>query len=211
MSAVTVAPMKFSEFVDFTLVRLYQLEQTQGAGRYFSLNQIAKELKEEIPPAWIRDAGKVLQSRRLAEAIFMIGGNAQAQLTGEGRLWVEEGHGKVPEIQKDLPRIMVSISGANNQVSVAGGDQSQMTQTQTIAQERQPVFQLIDQIGTTLEKDSGLNDQQKKEILVDVAAVRGQLEKREPNRSVLAAILEPLSQITSIASLVAELIKLINP
>jgi hypothetical protein len=46
---------------------------------------------------------------------------------------------------------------------------------------------------------------------VDVAAVRGQLEKREPNRSVLAAILEPLSQVTSITSLVAELIKLINP
>jgi hypothetical protein len=209
MSAATVPQMKFSQFVDFILVRLYQLEQTRGAGRYFSLNEIARELKEEMPRAWIRDAGKVLQSRRLAEAIFMVGGNAQAQLTGEGRLWVEEGRGKVPEIQKDLPRIMVNISGANNQVSVAGGDQSQITQT--IEQEREPVFQLIDQIGATLEKDSGLSDQQKKEMLVDVAAVRGQLEKREPNRSVLAAILEPLSQTTSIASLVAELIKLINP
>ena len=80
-----------------------------------------------------------------------------------------------------------------------------------IEKEREPVFHLIDLIGAALEKDSGLSDQQKKEMRVDVAAVRGQLEKREPNRSVLAAILEPLSQVTSITSLVAELIKLINP
>jgi hypothetical protein len=40
--------------------------------------------------------------------------------------------------------------------------------------------------------------------------VEGQLRKREPNRSAIAALLEPLSQIASIAGFVANLIGLIN-
>ena len=43
-----------------------------------------------------------------------------------------------------------------------------------------------------------------------VKVVRGELRKHEPNQSIVAAVLEPLSHILSIASQVANLIKVFN-
>lgn len=204
--------MKFSEFIDFLLIRLYELEKERGAGRYFSLNAIAKELKEEVPVAWIRDAGKVLESRLLANCAFMIGGNAQAQLSGEGRLWVEEGKGSVPRITEDMKKLVtVNVTGSDNQVVVAGGDQSGTTQTLTIEQEREPAFKLIEEMEKELDRDTSLGEQERRDARTDLSQVKDQLKKREPNRPALAALLEPLSQFTSIATRVVELIKLINP
>jgi len=59
-------------------------------------------------------------------------------------------------------------------------------------------------------QDVGFGPQVKKDLLTDVETIRKQLEKREPNRVVLASLLEPLSQIASIAGAVANLIALIN-
>jgi hypothetical protein len=204
--------MKFSEFIDFLLIQLYELEKERGAGRYFSLNAIAKELKEEVPVAWIRDAGKVLESRLLANCAFMIGGNVQAQLSGEGRLWVEEGKGSVPRITEEMKKLVtVNVTGSNNQVVVAGGDQSGTTQTLTIEQEREPAFKLIEEMEKELDRDTSLGEQERRDARTDLSQVKDQLKKREPNRPALAALLEPLSQFTSIATRVVELIKLINP
>ena len=204
--------MKFSEFIDFLLIQLYELEKERGAGRYFSLNAIAKELKEEVPVAWIRDAGKVLESRLLANCAFMIGGNAQAQLSGEGRLWVEEGRGSVPKVIEGMKKLVtVNVTGSNNQIVVAGGDQSGTTQTLTIEQEREPAFKLIEEMERELERDTSLGEQERRDARTDLSQVKDQLKKCEPNRPALAALLEPLSQFTSIATRVAELVKLINP
>jgi hypothetical protein len=46
----TDTKMKFSEFIDLLLARLYDLEQTEGGpGRFFDLNAIAQELKPRVP------------------------------------------------------------------------------------------------------------------------------------------------------------------
>lgn len=202
--------MTFSKFIDFLLVRLYDLERQNGAGRYFSLNAIAKELKEEVPIAWVRDAGKVLESRMLASCIFMLGGHVQAQISGEGRLVVEGERGD--DIKKEMPNLVsVTVSGSNNQVVVAGGDQRQTTQMLTIEEEREPAFSLIKEMADELARDASLGEQTRDDALTDLAQIKAQLKKREPNRPALAALLEPLSQVTSIATRVAELIKLINP
>ena len=209
--ATVTTNMKFSEFLDFLLVRLYELEREQGAGKYFLLNAIAKELKEEVPLPWIRDAAKVLQSRMLANALLLIGGNAQAQLSGEGRLWVEEKKGAVARIESDMRHLVVNVSGSNNQVVVAGGDQNQTTQTLTIEEEREPAFKLLVEIEDRLRKDTTLSPEVREDSLTDLGQVSAQLKKREPNFPALAGLLEPLSQVTSIATRVVELVKLINP
>jgi hypothetical protein len=203
--------MTFSEFIDFLLLRLYQLEREHGTGRYFFLNWIAQNLKEEIPLPWIRDAAKVLESRRLAHCIYMVGGLVQAELSGEGRLWVEENKGAVPKLREIQNRITVSVSGSNNEIAVAGGDQAQLPQHLTIEAQREPAFTLLNEIEAELKRDAALSDADRSDSLADLEAVRTQLKKRAPNRPALAAILEPLSQISSIATRVAELIDLINP
>lgn len=211
MSAVAAPSMTFSDFIDFLLLRLYQLEREHGAGRFFLLNPIARELKEEIPLAWIRDAAKVLESRRLARSMFMVGGLVQAELTGEGRLWVEENKGAVKKLREIQAQITVNVSASNNQIAVAGRDQATLSQVLTIEAQREPAFKLLDEIQAQIKDDAALSESERADHLTDVEMVRTQLKKRAPNRPALAAILEPLSQVTSIATRVAELINLINP
>ena len=80
----------------------------------------------------------------------------------------------------------------------------------TIEQERQPVFQVLEEMKQRLKQDTTLGEDSKTEMLGDVDAIRTQLKKREPNRSAIAALLEPIGQVVSVAGQVAELIKMIN-
>jgi hypothetical protein len=209
----TGTKLRFSEFVDLVLARLYELEQAHGPGRFFDLNAIASELREPVPRMWAFDAGKVLESRGLAQCIFALGGNCLAMLSGEGRLYVEgdQGTGIIKQYH-EAPQnfVHIEIAGTNNQVSVAG-DRSTVTQVSTVEQQRKPAFDLLVEIEGGIVQDSSLAPQEKQDFLTDVQMVRSQLKKREPNRAALAALLEPLSQIASIAGLVANLIKLLNP
>lgn len=202
--------MKFGEFVDLLLARLYELEQSEGGNfEYFDLEAIARELREPVPPQWVFDAANVLEARMLASCAVSFEG-ASAHLTGQGRLYVEEekGTGIIRKFH-EAPQNFVVVSGTGNQVNVAGGTQSVNSQTATI--EQQPlVFQLLRKIQEKLEHDGSLGERQKQDLLTDFAAVESQLRKREPNRPALAALLEPLSSVASIAGLVVDLIKFLN-
>ena len=96
--------LRFSQFVDLLMVRLYELDLQEG-DRFFDLNAIARQIRESVPSGWVFDAAKVLQTRGLAECIFTFGG-IQAQLTGEGRLYVEEGRGVTRDVS-DLSLIHI--------------------------------------------------------------------------------------------------------
>lgn len=206
----TRTDLTFSRFIELLLARLYDLERTHGAGRFFDLNAVARELKLSPPSQWVFDAGKVLESRGLVQAFFTFGGGCHAMLTGEGRLYVEreEGSGVIGEYHRD-PRNFVIVSGTGNQVVV--GDRPQgISQSLRVEEERQPAFHLVADIKRTLGGDDGLSESEKKDLLADVQAIEQQLKKREPNRAALAALLEPLSQIASVAGYVAQLIRLFN-
>ena len=56
-----------------------------------------------------------------------------------------------------------------------------------------------------------MSDSEREDLLTDVQMVEQQLRKREPNRAVLAALLEPLSRVASIGGFVADLVRLLNP
>jgi hypothetical protein len=206
----TETKMRFSEFVDLLLATLYrQEEQTPGTGpgQYIDLNALSRQFKEPVPFQWVFDAAKVLESRALVRCMFTMRG-VLAQLTGEGRLYVEEDHGTgIIKQFKELPQNFVVVSGTGNQV-VVGGNQTEVHQS--IEQERQPAFELLDEISKQLKQDATLTSQEKEDLLSDVDMIRGQLKRREPNRPALAALLEPLSKVASIAGFVLNLIKLLN-
>jgi hypothetical protein len=204
------AELNFSQFIDLLLARLYESERQEGAGKFFDLRIIAKGMKSAIPDQWVFDAGKVLEAQGLAQCIFTMGGNVQAMLTGEGRLFVENNRGTgIIEKYWSAPGNYVVVTGSGHQVVV--GKQRDVKQQMSIVEERRPAFNLLEEIEKELRSDSSLSQSERQDLLADLDMIRRQLNKKEPNRAALAALLEPLSQISSIAGAVVNLIRLLNP
>lgn len=203
--------LTFSEFVELILASLYDFDREKKTEGYIDLNLLAQRFRERPTLQWIWDAGKVLQSRMLADCIFAIGGGAWARITGNGRLYVEEqrGSGLIKKYRQH-PDNYVVVSGDNNQVVVGGRDANGVIKTE-IAKERKPALDIVLDIERIIAEDVGLSSDAKSDLMADLAAVKAQLQKREPNRTVLAALLGGMAQIPSIASRVGELIHLMNP
>lgn len=200
----TRTALKFGQFIDLLMARLLEQEQEAPSGALVDLNEVARELNVSVPDQWIFDAGKVLESRGSAQVIFTMGGGCHARLTGEGRLYVEEerGTGIIHEYH-EAPAQFISVSGTVNQVI-------DVPQAVTIERERAPAFRLLSQLKDALRRDPTMSDSEREDLLTDVQMVEQQLKKREPNRAVLAALLEPLSRVASIGGFIADLVRLLN-
>ena len=205
---MTVPSHKFSDFVDIVLVRLYEADRAES-DKFVDLSMVQKEIKGDVPASWLLDVAKVLQSLGLAQCIINSNG-VYAQITGQGRLYVENHRGKTGEIEKN-PSIYynVTVSGSQNLV-VTGQNTGPMAQNIAGDNRQGPWSDIVDAIEKKVREDVSLDDDQRRHSLDYVQIVRGELRKREPNRTIIAAVLEPLSQIVSIASQVANLIKVFN-
>jgi len=190
--------LKFSEFIDLLLARLYDLESQGETGRFFDLSAIASELSVDVPQQWVFDAAKVLESRGLAQVLFAMGGRSQATLTGEGRIFVEEEAG----------------SGIIRHYHSHPADflrpESERRPATKRSDEREPSITLLREIRNRLAHDAALSEEERRELSGDIDAIEHQLRKRQPNRAALAALLEPVSQVPSLAGYVATLIRLLN-
>lgn len=205
------AGLKFSQFIDLLLARLYDLEQDAGPSALFDVNAIAQELRIKVPSQWVFDAGKVMESRGWAQVLFTFGGGCHARLTGEGRLYVEEERGTgMIKAYRETPQHFVVVSGVGNQVVVSGSTGA-LSQAATLEQERAPAFHILDQLKLTLQRDPSLSDAERQDLLADAEMIERQLKKREPNRAALAALLDSLSRVASIGASVADLVRLFNP
>jgi hypothetical protein len=204
------AKTTFSRFIDLLLARLYDLQQAHP-GEFINLDEVAAELVEKVPENWVFEAAKVLKSRGLIDAIFTFGG-VHAQMSGSGMLFVEQESTPVIREYHANPEHFVqhvNVSGANAQV-IVGRDQSGLSQTSTIEREREWAFRLVDEMRNKLEADPSLDNRERDELKADLDSIKSQLSRRSPNRPALAALLEPLSHVTSIASHVATLIARLN-
>lgn len=203
--------MKFSEFIELILARLYDLERNAADGVLFDVNAIAKDLKESVPTHWVFDAGKVLESRGWAQVALTFGGGCHARLTGEGRLYVEEERGTgIIHRYRQAPTQFVTVSGTGNQV-VLGNTGGSISQRTLIEAERAPALELLQRLRETLRQDLNVSASERDDLLGDIDAIEQQVRRREPNRAAVAALLDPLSRIASISGLVADLIRLFNP
>jgi hypothetical protein len=200
--------LKFSEFVDALLVRLYELDRAALEPGFFNLDQVAKQLAEAVPTGWVFDAAKVLENRGFANCLYTFGG-VSAELTGEGRLYVEEGRGITKEIQGH-PEAYFHVSVVGNGNQIATGNANQVKRSDNVAIERAPTFALLDQIESSLAADESIGSAKEIEASTYLKLIRIQLEKPQPDLSLIAAVLDPLTQIPSIAARVANLAKLLN-
>lgn len=202
--------LSFSDLVNLLLVQLYELDQ-EHPGEFFDLNDINRRLKSPCEDTWLLDAGNVLASRGLIQEAFTFGA-LDAQITGEGRLLVEQRRSQPGTVEKqyydDPQGFVVTVTGNQNVVAVASGGSD--VRQRAVRASRAPAFRLLDQIKKAVEQDQEIGSQQRQDLLEDVTLIEKQLERQEPNRPALAALLQPLSQVASIAGHVANLIRLIN-
>ena len=158
--------LTFGRFLDLLMARLVERETEAPAGTLIDLNQVARDLKVDVPDQWVFDAGKVLESRGWAQVIFTFGGGCHARLTGEGHLYVEEerGTGIIHEYHQ-APDRFVRVSGTNNQVIIGSSIGTVSQEAVTIELERAPSFRLLDQIKDVLRRDPILSDSERQDPL----------------------------------------------
>jgi hypothetical protein len=198
---------KFSEFVDLLVVKLYESEREQDSSAFVNLDALAQQIKGDIPSDWVFDAAKVLETRALANCTFNPRGTF-AKISGEGRLYVEEGRGITKQVQQSPANFYVTVTGDNNNI-LAAQDATNIQQ-KTIDETQTPIGKELNEITKRIEADSALSEATRQEALDYANLIRNETKKPEPNRSLVAAVLEPLSKIASIAGNVATLIKFLN-
>jgi hypothetical protein len=208
---VVASETGFSQFVDLLLVGLHDAEPG-STGRLIDLYAIADQLRTTVPPDWVVDAAKVMQSRGLA-LVSINSRGCYARLTGEGRLYVEQrkGTGIIDQYRQDPHQFVqhVHVSGSSNNV-VVGAGMSDVQQDATGGQENARILEVLRDMERRVKADATLGDAERDDALSDVESVRTQLRKGKPNRTVLAALLDSLGRIASIGVQVMTLIKMIN-
>jgi hypothetical protein len=199
--------LSFTEFVELMLARLVEADRQQP-GAYVDLVPLAEELKQETPQAWIFDARTALEQRGLVRALKVLGRTAPAMLTGEGRLYVEQGGetGIINEYTHHRSNFVI-VTGSNNQIAV--GVEGDVHQTSVTAGVPREAFDLLDRIEELISSDQSLVDEDRNEALDDVRAARGQLEKKEPNKRAAIALLDPLAKIATVGGFIAKILSLL--
>ena len=209
----TTQKMTYSEFIDLLLARLYDLDrQSDGEGAFGDLNALAGQLNSPVPPAWVADAGRVLEAQGLVRCAFGFGGTGFGEITGLGRLFVErdQGSGIIRDYKNDPQKYFKISATGNDQQNVVGNDLKSTSEV-SIENQRQPAFEALSALQEKLQEEKSLDPAEKKDMSSDLNMVRLQLKRREPNRSALAALLAPVGRVTSLAGSVGNLLRFLNP
>ncbi len=200
--------MTNTQLAELLLVRLYDLAEAEGHGRWHSLNEIAAEFsvtdKEKVFN--IADA---LERRGLIQATFMHGPAVSACITGEGTLFVEQGGDTgVIKTYRENPQIFniaidqsthfhAPIAGSN--VAVHSGSANQ-----NLAQSSE-ILAILADIEASIRETSGIPEERREEALGDVAILRSELTRKRPRRPIVEAVLATLGDLSSITSLLMQL------
>jgi hypothetical protein len=138
------------------LARIVEADRQQP-GAYVDMIPLAEELRQDIPIDWVFDAREALEVRGLVDPMKVIGHIAPAKLTGEGRLYVEQGGdtGVIDEYRQH-PSNFVIVSGTGHQVAV--GVQGDVSQTSGDVGVPAEVWELLDAIEKKLGEDPTLDD-----------------------------------------------------
>jgi hypothetical protein len=194
--------LTFTEFLDLMLARVVDADREQP-GAYVDLVGLANDLRQDVPQQWVFDVCEALQARGLVDSLRAFGGTASARLTGEGRLYVEQGGstGIISEYRRD-PTYFVIVSGSGHQVAVGTG--GSVTQTSTADGIPTEVWDLLGRIEDGIRAMGDLTAEERNRALADVQTARQQLDRPEPNKRAAAALLDPLAKIAAIAAFVTK-------
>ena len=203
---MAVRPYKFTDFVDLLLFALYEADRQGEGAELQNLNVLAKTIKGDVPRDWVFDAAKVLETRALARCVYTFGGTF-AKISGDGRLYVEDERGFTGQAQQSPGTYYnVNVTGSNNQV-VTGDQVSGVTQQNGAVS---PAAEMLEAIIKQIDDDQTVPNDTKTEVKQYANLIKFEVAKREPNRTLIATLLEPLSKIASIAGNVSSFIRLFD-
>lgn len=192
-------PLTFTAYWNLVLARLYEKEQN-GEPPRADVAELMADLDGIVPDGWAWEAAMHLVKSGLAHD-FLSFGNPEVELNGRGRLRAEAGAGIIGDYQRS-PQIVL-VHGDGNQVAIGHGQ----TVTQIIQGDfsKEEVSELLDQAEAVLEADATLDDADRQDALSDVAAMRAQLSKENPNRAALRALASGLPTVAALADIADKL------
>jgi hypothetical protein len=187
--------LTFTAYWNLVLARLYEKEQN-GEQPRANVAELMADLHGIAPDGWAWEAAMHLVKSGLAHN-FLSFGNPEVELNAQGRLRAEAGQGIIGDYQRS-PQIVL-VHGDGNQVAVGHGQ----TVTQTIQGDfsKEEVGELLDQAEAVLEADATLTDGDRQGARSDVAAMRAQLAKENPNRAALRALAAGLPTVAALADI----------
>ena len=195
--------MNMTELSELLLVRLYELAEENSSDMH-DLMEIGEKFGE-TDKFKIHQAAQVLDDRGLIKASFFMGPGADGLITGEGRLFVEQGGqtNVITQYRENPSSFTVHFHGpvSGSNVAVGSTNVSQSIDNSQAAT-------LLNEIHETLVNDQSLDDTAKADLLSDVETLRAELARSEPRPGVLKAISTTLGNVVSIAAAVAKLVVL---
>lgn len=203
--------LNFTEFTDFVLVRLYELDRDDG-GQFYDVKSIADELREPVSERWIWQATQALERQGWVSAAISTDQTTNAFITGEGRLYVEGRHHETELIEqyRQQPTNYITTIVGGQIGNLAFGVQGDVTQISLSGDMQVQALQIVGAMREALERDDTLDAQARDEALEDVGSLEGQIKRPRFNRNVVVGLIGSLSGIASIAELAIELGKLVT-
>ena len=195
--------MNFSETIELLLARIYEFDK-KNPGTQVNVGKIAESLG--ITNAMIiRDAVLTLERQGLVKSYLGVGSQAICFMTGEGRLFVEQG-GNTNIIKKyqENPQQYIHVSNSSNVQIIAAGNATNLQQTQNNSSS-QELINKLNLIKKALEEDLGLDKLGKNDAICDVDTLKSQLSRQKPDKSIINPILSRLANIATIATAIQQL------
>jgi hypothetical protein len=204
---VNAERLTFTEFLDLCLVRVAEADAANPGGMV-DLFKVNADLRVPVPEEWVYRAARLLDDYGYVKSFPVSGPVADVILTGDGQLYVEQGGDTdvIEEYQREPSQFVVNISGEGHTVAFSqSGDVSQ-----SVREETNEILVLVSQIDAALDADGALSPEERAGFKTDLEAVRAQLQKPEPNRRAITALLEPMSNVSSVGSFVAQLLSMLT-
>ncbi len=192
--------LSFTEFVDFLLVRLYDLDRDEG-GQFQDVDALAAELRADVPDRWPYQAIESLKRRGWVDASMSTDQGTYASITGDGRLYVEgrQHETEVIERYRQQPANYVYVEGNVGNLAVGtAGDVSQISLSGDVQAQ---ALGIVAEMRDALNGDDSLDEETREEALGDVSALEGQIKRRKLNKNVVVGLIGSLSGIASVAQL----------
>jgi hypothetical protein len=117
-----VDSLTFRQFLEILLARLSAADQTAAGAELIDLRELAAELVADIPDAWVWQAAEVMEAEGLANTALTLGGNAHAMITGQGRLFLEDGgRSGILAVYNRAPQAFLRLSDDNAAIEAEAG------------------------------------------------------------------------------------------
>jgi len=198
--------MTNTQLAELFLLRLYDLAESEGHGRFVVLNSIAAEFGV-TDVMKINHLAQALENRGFIKRLASVGGTVRAHITGDGALVVEAGGetGVIRDYREKPQKYAVTVDQSTNFYGPVSGSHINVTSSVSVPPLPGEVVELFNKMLEKIQSDSDLTESSRRDLAADVANLRLELERAKPRRPIAEALLSTLGDASSITSFAIQL------